>query len=71
MHKAFHFRDDVTDYMCQENGEQENLPTSKTALTHRFNDYVEKRGERQIKANKNNNDNTGINWTESTRKQNG
>ena len=28
----------LTDYMCQEEREEEELPAVKTALTHRYND---------------------------------
>ena len=36
MHKTLHPRDDV-DYMYLEKRDEENLPASKTALTHRYN----------------------------------
>ena len=29
----------VTDYMCQEEREEEDLPGLKAALTHRYNDW--------------------------------
>ena len=38
MHKALHPRKTWTYYMYQEKREEEDLPASKTALTHRFND---------------------------------
>ena len=38
MHKALHPRDNVADYMCQEEKEEEDLPALKTALMHRYND---------------------------------
>ena len=39
MHKALHSRDDImTNYMYLEKSEEEDLPASKTALTHRYND---------------------------------
>ena len=37
MHKALHPRD-VADFMCQEKKEDEDLPSSKTALTYQYND---------------------------------
>ena len=37
MHKALHPRDDVDTYMYLENKEEEDLPASKTPLTHRYN----------------------------------
>ena len=38
MHKAFHPRDDLTDYMYQEKRREVDLPASMTAFTHRYND---------------------------------
>ena len=36
MHKVLHPRDDVHRYMYQEKREEEDLPASKTALTHQY-----------------------------------
>ena len=38
MHKALHLKDDVDRHMYQEKREEEDLPASKTALTHPYND---------------------------------
>ena len=39
IHKALHPRDDVDRlYMYQEKREEEDMPASETALTHRYND---------------------------------
>ena len=57
--------------MYQEKREEENLPALKTALTHRCNDYIEKRGEGLITATRNDTDNTKTNRMTTTRKQNG
>ena len=38
MHKALHPAEmKLTDYMCQKEKEEEDLPALKTALTHRYN----------------------------------
>ena len=58
----------LTDYMCQEKKEEKDLPALKTALTYRYNDYVEKRTGRLITTTRNNTDNTRIRM-ETTRKQ--
>ena len=63
----------LTNYMCQEKKEEEDLPALKTALTHRYNDSkamnVQKGGERLITGIRNNTDDTWINRTETSRKQ--
>ena len=59
----------LTNYMSQEKKEEEDLPPMKTALTHRFNDYTEKRGGKLIAATRNNTDNTKANRKTITRKQ--
>ena len=38
MHKALHPRDDLTDYMCQEKKEEEDMLALKTVLAHQYND---------------------------------
>ena len=38
MHKALHLKDDVDRLYYQEKREEEDLPASKTALTHPYND---------------------------------
>ena len=38
MHKALHPETTLTDYMYLEKGEEEDLPASKTPLTHPYND---------------------------------
>ena len=38
MHKALHLETTLTDNMYQEKREEEDLPASKTALIHRYND---------------------------------
>ena len=39
MHKALHPRDDIArQYVSRKDGREEDLPASKTALTHRYND---------------------------------
>ena len=48
----------MTDYMYQEKKEEEDLLALTTALTHRYNDYLEKRGGRLITVTRNNTGNT-------------
>ena len=38
MHKALHPEIMLTDYMCHEEMEEEDLPSSNSALRYRFND---------------------------------
>ena len=61
----------LTDYMCQEKEEKEDLPALKTVLTYRYNDskttYIEKRGGKPITTTRNNIDNTMTNRTNITR----
>ena len=62
----------LTDYMCQEEREEEDLPALKTALTPQYNDnkdYIEKRRRRLITATRNNTNDTRISRTTITRKQ--
>ena len=58
-----------TDYMYQEKREEEDLLASKAALTHRYNDYIEKHERGLITAIRNNPDNTTHNRMTKTRKQ--
>ena len=68
MHKALHPRDDV-DYMLQEKKEEGDFPALKTALTHRYNDYLQKHDGGLITAIRNDTDNTMDNRMTITRKQ--
>ena len=54
----------MTDYMCQEKEEEEDLPVLKTAFTHRHNDDIGKRGGRLITTTRSNNDNARTNRTD-------
>ena len=56
----------VTEYMCQEKKEEEELISIKKSVDasmQRLEDYIEKRWERLIRATRNNNDNTNTNRT--------
>ena len=44
MHKALHAIDDVDRLFISRKKQKEDLPALQTALTHQFNDYIEKRG---------------------------
>ena len=72
MHKALYPETTWTDYMYQEKREEEDLPASKTALTHPYNDSKttkKKHDGGQITAIRNNTDNTIDNRMTKTRKQ--
>ena len=74
MHKALHPRDDVDKlYMSRKEGERglANIQDSVDALIQKLEDYIKKRSGRLVIATKNNTDNTRINRTKITRKQNG
>ena len=58
----------LTDYMCQEKKEEEDLPALKTALMQQLEDYIEKHRGRLITATRNNTDDTKISRMEMTRK---
>ena len=63
----------LTDYMCQEKREEEDLPVLKTALTHQYNnleDFINKRGRILIAVNRKNTDDKTVSSTKITRKQN-
>ena len=54
----------LTDYMCQENREEEDLPALMITLTHRYNDSTTTQNhEGRITATRNNTDNTRIRRT--------
>ena len=72
MHKLLHPRDDVDRlYVSRKEGGRGLASTedSVDASIQRFEDYIENRGERLIKASRNNTDNTKTNGTTITRKQ--
>ena len=59
----------LRDYMYQEKREEEDLPVLKTALTHRYNDYIEKHEGGLITTTRNDTDNMKTNRMTVTRKQ--
>ena len=59
----------LTDYMYQERRNEEELPAVKKALTHRYNDYIEKHEGGLITAIRNDSDNTMDNRMIITRKE--
>ena len=72
MHKALHLRDEVDRLYVsrKERGRRlTNIEDSAESSIQRFEDYIEKRGRRLIKATRNNTENTTINGMEITRKQ--
>ena len=72
MHKALHLRDEVDRLYVsrKERGRRLTcIEDSNEASIQRFEDYIEKRGGRLIKASRNNTENTTINGMEITRKQ--
>ena len=58
----------LTDTMCQEKEEEEDLPSNQHKTS--AEDYINKRGERLISATRNNTDNTSINKAKITENKN-
>ena len=58
----------LTDYMCKEEREEENLAALKTALTHQYN-YIKKRAGRLITSTRNNTNDMRTSGTTIPRKQ--
>ena len=72
MHKALHSRDDVDRlYVPKKEGGRRlaSIENSVDASIQRLEVYIQKRGERLIRATRNNTDDTRTNRTTITRKQ--
>ena len=73
MHKVLHLWDDIDRlYVSRKDGGIELASTEDSVdeSIQRLEDYLEKRGEGQITATRNNTDKMKTNWTTITRKQN-
>ena len=70
VHKVLHPRDDVDRlYVSRKEGEKRHLPALKTALTHRYNDYIQKHEGGLVTATRLETENTMNNRMTITRKQ--